>query len=92
MEHAIKIAAAIVDRLPRDTCSPETTEGKDGFLHPIGISGALEEATLGFIVRDFTEAGLKEKEALLERHRERRDEGLSALHLSDGGQGRNTAT
>jgi len=67
MEHAIKIAAAIVDRLPKDTCSPETTEGSEGFLHPIGISGALERATLGFIVRDFTEVGLKQKEALLER-------------------------
>src|SRR5882724_7986618 len=67
MEHAIKIAAAIVDRLPKDTCSPETTEGREGFLHPIGISGALEQAALGFIVRDFTEQGLKEKEALLER-------------------------
>jgi tripeptide aminopeptidase len=66
MEHAIKIAAAIVDRLPKHTCSPETTEGKQGFLHPIAISGALEKATLGFIVRDFTEAGLAEKEALLE--------------------------
>jgi tripeptide aminopeptidase len=66
MEHAIKIAAAIVDRLPKDTCSPETTEGKQGFLHPIGITGALEKATLGFIVRDFTEVGLKEKEVLLE--------------------------
>jgi tripeptide aminopeptidase len=66
MEHAIKIAAAIVDRLPKDTCSPETTEGKQGFLHPVAISGALESATLGFIVRDFTEEGLKEKEALLE--------------------------
>jgi tripeptide aminopeptidase len=66
MEHAIKIAAAILDRLPKDTCSPETTEGKQGFLHPIGIAGALEKATLGFIVRDFTEAGLKEKEVLLE--------------------------
>jgi tripeptide aminopeptidase len=66
MEHAIKIAAAIVDRLPKDTCSPETTDGKQGFLHPIGISGALEQATVGFIVRDFSEAGLKEKEALLE--------------------------
>jgi len=66
MEHAIKIAAAIVDRLPKDTCSPETTEGKEGFLHPIGISGALEKATIGFIVRDFTGEGLKEKEALLE--------------------------
>jgi tripeptide aminopeptidase len=66
MEHAIKIAAAIVDRLPKDACSPETTEGKQGFLHPIGITGALEKATLGFIVRDFTNEGLKEKERLLE--------------------------
>jgi tripeptide aminopeptidase len=66
MEHAIKIAAAVVDRLPKDTCSPETTEGRQGFLHPIGISGALEQVALSFIVRDFAEAGLKEKEALLE--------------------------
>jgi tripeptide aminopeptidase len=66
MEHAIKIAAAIVDRLPKDTCSPETTEGREGFLHPVGISGALESATLDLIVRDFSEQGLKQKEALLE--------------------------
>jgi tripeptide aminopeptidase len=66
MEHAIKIAAGIVERLPKDTCSPETTEGREGFLHPIGISGALEKTTLGFIARDFTEAGLKEKEVRLE--------------------------
>ncbi|WP_407154431.1 peptidase T [Bradyrhizobium sp. STM 3557] len=66
MEHAIKIASAIVDRLPKETCSPETTEGKEGFLHPISISGTLEQARLDFIVRDFTENGLKEKEALLE--------------------------
>jgi tripeptide aminopeptidase len=65
MEHAIKIAAAIVDRLPKDTCSPETTEGKQGFLHPVGISGALEKTTLSFIVRDFSDEGLKQKEALL---------------------------
>jgi tripeptide aminopeptidase len=66
MEHAIKIASAIIDRLPKTSCSPETTEGKEGFLHPVGISGALEQATLHFIVRDFAEAGLKQKEALLE--------------------------
>jgi tripeptide aminopeptidase len=66
MEHAIKIAAAIIERLPREGCSPETTSGKQGFLHPIGIEGALEQATLSFIVRDFTEEGLKEKEILLE--------------------------
>ncbi len=66
MEHAIKIAAAIIERLPRETCSPETTEGKQGFLHPVGISGTLEQATLGLIVRDFADEGLKEKEILLE--------------------------
>jgi tripeptide aminopeptidase len=66
MEHAMKIAAAIIDRLPKDMCSPETTEGKQGFLHPVGISGALEQTTIVFIVRDFTDEGLKEKEALLE--------------------------
>src|SRR2546430_1391789 len=66
MEHAIKIASAIVDRLPKDTCTPETTEGREGFLHPTGIEGALESATIDLIVRDFTEQGLKQKEALLE--------------------------
>lgn len=66
MEHAIKIAAAVVERLPKEGCSPETTSGKQGFLHPVATEGALEQATLSFIVRDFTEEGLKEKETLLE--------------------------
>ena len=66
MEHAIKIAAAIVERLPKQGMSPETTEGRQGFLHPIGLSGTLEQATLSFIVRDFTETGLRDKGALLE--------------------------
>jgi tripeptide aminopeptidase len=66
MEHAIKIASAIVDRLPKDTCSPETTSDREGFLHPTNVNGTLESATLQFIVRDFTEQGLKQKESLLE--------------------------
>jgi tripeptide aminopeptidase len=66
MEHATKIASAIVDRLPKDTCSPETTENREGFLHPTSLNGTLDSATLQFIVRDFTEQGLKQKEALLE--------------------------
>jgi tripeptide aminopeptidase len=66
MEHAIKIAAAIVERLPKDACSPETTDGKQGFLHPIGINGALEKATLSLIVRDFSDEGLAAKGALLQ--------------------------
>jgi tripeptide aminopeptidase len=67
MENAIKIAARIVDALPKDTCTPETTEGREGFLHPHGLEAALGRATLKFIVRDFSEAGLSDKAALLER-------------------------
>ncbi|MCX8997831.1 peptidase T [Rhizobiaceae bacterium BDR2-2] len=64
MENAIKIAGDIVSRLPRDI-APETTEDREGFIHPIDISGAMESAKLTFIIRDFTEEGLKDKEALL---------------------------
>ncbi|MBB6487890.1 peptidase T [Rhizobium lusitanum] len=65
MENAIKIAGAIIDRLPKNI-APETTAGRDGFIHPTGISGSMEKASLGFIIRDFNEAGLAEKEAMLE--------------------------
>ena len=66
IENAIKIASRIIERLPRDTCSPETTEGREGFLHPTDLRATLEGATLSFIVRDFGENGLREKEALLD--------------------------
>src|SRR3569623_1737044 len=65
LENAFKIAGVIVSRLPKDM-APETTEGRDGFVHPTGITGAMEGATLSFIVRDFTEAGLAAKEAMLD--------------------------
>lgn len=65
MENAIKIAGAIIDRLPRDI-APETTEGKEGFIHPTGVTGSMEKAALSFIIRDFTDDGLTTKEAMLE--------------------------
>jgi len=65
MENAIKIAGAIIDRLPKDV-APETTEGKQGFIHPVGLTGSMEKANLGFIIRDFDDAGLESKEAMLE--------------------------
>ena len=54
MENAIRIAGTIVDRLPRDM-APETTQQKQGFIHPTGISGAMEKASISLIIRDFTE-------------------------------------
>lgn len=65
MENAIRIAGAIIDRLPRDM-APETTEGREGFLHPTDLSGSMEKAHLSLIVRDFTVEGIKAKEAQLE--------------------------
>lgn len=65
MENAIKIASAIVARLPADM-APETTEGRQGFIHPVSVSGSMADAKLSFIVRDFETAGLAAKEALLE--------------------------
>jgi len=65
MENAIKIAGAIIARLPKDM-TPETTEGRQGFIHPVSVTGSMAEARLGFIIRDFETAGLHAKEALLE--------------------------
>ena len=65
MENAIKIAGAIIDRLPKHV-APETTEGKEGFIHPTGLTGAMDKATISLIVRDFNDEGLATKEAMIE--------------------------
>ncbi|MGI2032313.1 peptidase T [Rhizobium panacihumi] len=65
MENAIRIAGDIIAKLPRDM-APESTRGKQGFIHPTGVSGAMESASIHFIIRDFVDAGLIEKEKLLE--------------------------
>jgi tripeptide aminopeptidase len=65
MQNAIKIACEIIESLPKSTLSPETTEGREGFIHPIKISGGNESALIKLIIRDFTEEGLKEKENIL---------------------------
>lgn len=66
MESALKIAAKIAAKLP-DKISPEHTEGRQGFIHPVHLEGNLEKATLKLILRDFTEAGLKRHGATLRR-------------------------
>jgi tripeptide aminopeptidase len=57
MESAIKIAGQIVAALPFDL-SPEGTELMKGFVHPVGISGHVEQAEIDFIIRDFEEEKL----------------------------------
>jgi len=58
MENALKIAARIVAKFP-DKLSPEHTEDKAGFIHPMHFEGNLETAVVKLIIRDFSEAGLK---------------------------------
>jgi tripeptide aminopeptidase len=65
MENAIKIVGAVIDRLPKEV-APEATSGRQGFVHPIGVTGSMEQAVLSLIVRDFEEGGLAVKEAMLE--------------------------
>ena len=57
--NAIKIAGAVLDELPKQEWSPETTEGREGFVHPVAVNGIAEKSTISFIVRDFTVEGLK---------------------------------
>jgi tripeptide aminopeptidase len=67
MVNAIKVAAAFIDRLPHDSLSPETTAGHEGFVHPYAIQAGAERTSVRLLVRDFSTAGLKDKEALLDR-------------------------
>jgi tripeptide aminopeptidase len=63
--NAIKIAGEILSRLPQDGLSPETTEGREGFVHPTLVQGDSSEVELRFIVRDFDDALLAEHVAFL---------------------------
>ncbi|WP_409035363.1 peptidase T [Lacihabitans sp. CCS-44] len=65
MQNALKIGAEIIAKLPKEILSPETTENKEGFIHPTDIQGNVEFCKLSFIIRDFDESGLLEKENLL---------------------------
>ncbi len=66
LENALKIAADVLAVLPKNALSPETTEEKEGFVHPTRIEGNQDKVVLEFIIRDFTEAGLQEKETYLQ--------------------------
>lgn len=57
--NATKVVGAILDALPKNEWSPETTEKRDGFVHPVSIGGIAEKSHINFIVRDFTVEGLK---------------------------------
>ena len=65
MINAMKIAGEILAALPKDRLSPESTEGKRGFIHPVRVEGIAEKCTIEFIIRDFETKGLQKKEDYL---------------------------
>ena len=58
--NSIKLAADLVAALPRDRLSPETTEEREGFLHPTRLEGNAERTTINFILRDHDDEKLQE--------------------------------
>lgn len=65
MVNAIKLAARFIERLPADRLSPETTDGREGFVHPYVVEAGVDRTSVKLLVRDFATAGLAEKEAWL---------------------------
>lgn len=59
LENAVKIGADILAALPKERLSPETTSGREGFIHPVSFSGIAEAASIKFILRDFSLEGLR---------------------------------
>ncbi|MHA4893687.1 peptidase T [Pedobacter sp. PWIIR3] len=59
MESAIKILSDVITALPTDCLSPESTEDKEGFIHPVSISGSVEQAEARFIIRAFDDEQLQ---------------------------------
>ena len=66
MVNALKVAADFINRLPKDRLSPETTDTYDGYVHPYVMEGGVERTSVRILIRDFSTAGLEEKETLVE--------------------------
>ncbi len=64
MVNAVRVISAFLQALPQHR-TPETTEGRESFLHPISVGGNTSEATASLLVRSFTEEGLVELEEVL---------------------------
>jgi tripeptide aminopeptidase len=67
MINAIRMAAEFVHSLPRESLSPETTEGHEGFVHPYVVQAAVDRTSVKLLIRDFVTEGLREKELLVKR-------------------------
>lgn len=65
MVNAAYLAGKLLAALPRERCAPETTDGRDGFIHPIHVEGRTERTVVKFLLRDFELKGLADKGKIL---------------------------
>src|SRR5690606_7513270 len=66
MVNALHLAAKIIDTLPHVTLTPETTDGRQGFIHAYSLTGTSAEADIFFIIRDFEMDGLQRSGELIQ--------------------------
>lgn len=65
MINAVRLAGLLLERLPRQSMSPETTDGTEGFLHPYRIEGGVAETTIRILLRDFRTSELSRQAEML---------------------------
>ena len=86
MVNAIRVASAIIARMPRDM-APETTEGYEPYIHPLHLQGTVFKATIKLILRDFKTEGLNTQKKILEdiiaEAREQYPKALIKLDISE---------
>jgi tripeptide aminopeptidase len=65
--NAIKVAASFVDALPADRLSPETTDGREGYVHPYVVDASVDRTSVKLLIRDFDTARLRDREQFVEQ-------------------------
>ncbi len=65
MVNAIRLASEFVSKMPWQTLSPESTAGRDGFMHPYVMEGGVERVSIRIILRSFVTAELQQQGAML---------------------------
>jgi tripeptide aminopeptidase len=81
MINAVRGISRLVDLLPLDHCSPESTADRAGFLHPYSVSGGVGQAELRILLRDFETARLGEYEALVRQLAEQTQQALPGMRF-----------
>jgi tripeptide aminopeptidase len=65
MVNALHLSARLLVALPRENMAPESTEGREGYIHPTHIEGGVDRTVIKFLLRDHALEGLLEKGARL---------------------------